>query len=165
MENLEKVELIREKCNVSYEEAREALEACDYDVLEAVIAIERKRAEAGPAPEVHDEEPAAEYTTQSRRSKVAAAWSAFCDNVKQLLHQGMETTFVAERNDERVLSLPVLFVVLGLFVWGATLWLLVIGLFFGFRYHIEGVSTFTVDVNEAMSKAADVADDIKSRVA
>ena len=165
MEKLEKVEQVRAKCNVSYEEAREALEACDYDVLEAIITIERKRAEAEPVPEVLDEEPTAEHTAQTKRSKIAAAWSAFCDNVKQLLHQGMETTFVAERNDERVLSLPVLFVVLGLFVWGATLWLLVIGLFFGFRYHIEGMSTFTVDVNEAMSTAADVADDIKSSVA
>jgi NACalpha-BTF3-like transcription factor len=41
MENLEKVELVREKCNVSYEEARDALEACDYDVLDAIVMLER----------------------------------------------------------------------------------------------------------------------------
>ena len=61
MENLEKVELIREKCGVSYEEAKNALEACDYDVLEAIIAIERTEIKKGAAA-IEDviEEPKAE---------------------------------------------------------------------------------------------------------
>ena len=37
MEMLEKVELVREKTGVSYQEARDALEATDYDVLDAII--------------------------------------------------------------------------------------------------------------------------------
>ena len=36
MERLEKVEKIREKTGVSYEEAKNALEACEYDVLDAL---------------------------------------------------------------------------------------------------------------------------------
>ena len=34
MDNLEKVEKLREKTGVSYEEAKEALEANNYDVLD-----------------------------------------------------------------------------------------------------------------------------------
>ena len=41
MDNLEKVELVREKCGVSYEAAKDALEANDYDVLEAIVYLER----------------------------------------------------------------------------------------------------------------------------
>ena len=43
MEELEKVELVREKCDVSYEEAREALKASDYDVLDAIVQLELHR--------------------------------------------------------------------------------------------------------------------------
>lgn len=209
MEKLEKVELVREKCDVSYEEAREALEKCDYDVLDAIVLIERDhkpveptvsfadavesepkapepeaaepeaaKAEAADAEEavveeIPVEEPEFEAPTDyaqtkysnPKSSKFAEAWNAFCANFKSLLRHGMEMTFIVERRGERVLSLPVLLLVIGMLVWGATLWLLVIGLFFGFRYHIEGAGAFTVDVNKAMDKAADVADDIKQNLA
>lgn len=41
MENitLEKVDMIRERTGVSYEKAKEALEVCEGDVLEALIYI------------------------------------------------------------------------------------------------------------------------------
>ena len=40
---LENVDLVRERANVSYAEAKEALEACDGDVLEAIIYIESQK--------------------------------------------------------------------------------------------------------------------------
>ena len=43
MENvtLEKVDMVRERTGVSYEKAKEALEVCEGDVLEALIYIEK----------------------------------------------------------------------------------------------------------------------------
>jgi uncharacterized membrane protein len=191
MEKLEKVELVREKCNVSYEEAREALEKCDYDVLDAIVLIERAHkpvepttsfAEAAKPEAAQEETPVAEEvpmdepefevpyestTTKSadpKSSKVADAWKAFCATVKSLVTRGLEMTFVMERHGNRVLSLPVLILVIGMLAWGATIWLLIIGLFFGFRYHIEGAGAFTVDVNKVMDKAADTADEIKQNL-
>ena len=41
MENLEKIDLIRNRMNVSYEEAKAALEATNWDVVEALIKIEQ----------------------------------------------------------------------------------------------------------------------------
>ena len=43
---LEKVDMVKERTNVTYEEAKEALEACDGDVLEALIYIEKNQQEA-----------------------------------------------------------------------------------------------------------------------
>lgn len=40
--NLEMVDLLRSRANVSYEDAKTALEACDYDVVEALIELEKK---------------------------------------------------------------------------------------------------------------------------
>ena len=42
MELLEKVEKIREKTGVSYEEAKAALEACGEDVLDALVYQENQ---------------------------------------------------------------------------------------------------------------------------
>lgn len=217
MENLEKVELIREKCGVTYEVAKDALEACDYDVLEAIIAIEKaeieKRAaeiedvieepakaeepeaeaqepeakaeepkdaeaeaeaeataaepEDADAYEVADEPKAEENTDNAgrRSANVAAAWNRFCGRCKDLTRASLDMTFVAERHGEKVIAIPVLFVIIGLLVWGAALWLLIIGLFFGFRYRIEGRGMMVSGINEVMGKAADAADDVKQNLA
>ncbi|MDY5103377.1 MAG: UBA/TS-N domain protein, partial [Agathobacter sp.] len=41
MDNFEKVEKLKERANVTYEEAKQALEACDWDILEAMIYLEK----------------------------------------------------------------------------------------------------------------------------
>jgi hypothetical protein len=48
MITLEQVDKLREKANISYEDARTALEATDGDLLEAVIFLERQGKIAGP---------------------------------------------------------------------------------------------------------------------
>ena len=178
MEILEKVELVRERTHVSYEKARKALEACDYDVLEVepeeVVEPEPEvETEAEPAVEP-EPEPERDYAAEKEarraasqakreaaKSKFAAACNSFAEQVKRLVNAGLKMTFVAERYGERVCELPVLLVIVGLLIWGAALWLMIIGMFFGFRYRIEGASAVTFDVNAVMDKAADVADDIK----
>lgn len=47
MENYEKVEKLRERANVSYEEAKEALEQNNWDILDAMIALEKSGKAAG----------------------------------------------------------------------------------------------------------------------
>ena len=173
MENLEKVELIREKCNVSYEEARDALEACEGDVLDAIIMLEqangvteRMPKDVPPAPDAAYELPEAPVADpEPNTSKAASVWKRFCTRCREIWRAGMDKTFVAERGGECLFTLPVAIVVLGLLFWGASLWLLVIGLFFGLRYHIEGSGSVTDTVNDAMGKAADAANDIKESIA
>ena len=41
MDEFEKVEKLREKANVSYEEARDALRASDGDILDAMVYLEK----------------------------------------------------------------------------------------------------------------------------
>ena len=182
MEKLDKVELVREKCNVSYEEARNALEACDYDVLDAVVMLEqasevteRRAASVPPAPEATYElpevagaapesEPAPE-AADHRNTKATTAWRRFCAKCKGLWEAGLEMSFIAERHGEELFALPVSLVVLGLLFCGASLWLLVIGLFFGCRYRIEGQGKVAETVNDAMGKVADAAETVKESIA
>lgn len=175
METLEKVELIREKCNVSYEEARNALEACNGDVLEAIVMLEaahkvteRIPTDVPPAPEAAYElpdAPEAQPEAATEGSKAGNAWHRFCARCKELWNAGMEASFIAERKDEQVFALPVAIVLIGLLMWGASLWLLVIGLFLGFRYRIEATGKVAETVNDAMGKVADAADSVKESIA
>ena len=173
MDKLEKVELVREKCGVTYEDARAALEANDYDVLDAIIWLEQQGKtqnqtasyETGAttarvvSPEMAQAQE--EYQAHSRRSRFGEASGRFFQQLRSLFRAGLDMTFIAERHGAVVVSLPLLFVVIGLLAWGASLWLLIVGLFFGFRYRVEGASPVTFDVNDAMSRAADVAESIK----
>ena len=176
MEKLEKVELVREKTGVTYQDAKEALEANDYDVLDAITWLESEGKinmttstfETDDAqytlPEAEEPKEAGTGET-SKKSRVRTVWARFCSQFKSIIHAGMEKSFVAEKDGEPAISVPLLLVVIGMLLWGATLWLLIIGLFLGFRYHIEGNSTLTVDVNEAMDKVADAAESIKNEFA
>ena len=59
MDHFEMVEKLRTKANVSYEEAKAALEKTDWDVLDALVLLEGEG-------KVSDGQPAAEYTTQDK---------------------------------------------------------------------------------------------------
>lgn len=175
MEMLEKVELVREKTGVSYQEAKEALEANGYDVLDAIIWLEQNgkadvytasyetsSATTTPLASPEMQQAQYEYHEQSKKTKFGEMWSSFCQQFRHIIRTGLDMTFIAERHGERVVAMPLLIVVIGLLAWGFSLWLLIIGLFFGFRYRIEGAAPVTIDVNEAMNKAADAAESIKN---
>ena len=179
MDKLEKVEVIREKTGVSYDDAKAALEACNDDVLDAIIWLERlgkasaqsatytttatvEPDAAAPSPEMAQAQTA--YQQSAKRQKVHERLQSVFAYLKSLLKKSLDTAFVAEKDGERVVALPILFVILGIFLWGATLWLLILGLFLGLRYHIEGISRVTVDFNQMMDKAGEVADSIKNDV-
>ncbi len=174
MEKLEKVELVREKTGVGYQDAKDALEACDYDVLDAIIWLENSgKADARTAsyettgttttyasPEMQQAQE--EYHAHSRKTKVGEVFAGFCEQFRKIIRSGLDMTFIAEKNGQSIISMPLLIVVLGILVWGTSIWLMIVGLFFGFRYRIEGASPVTIDVNEAMDKVADAAESIKS---
>ena len=176
MEKLEKVELIREKCGVSYEDAKAALDACGDDTLDAIIWLEKQgktakqatnyTTEAQTQSGISSEMEAAQtaYQESSKKSDFSQHMDSLWDNCKKLLHKGIETKFIVMRYDEQFMSMPILVPIAGLFLWGASIWLLIIGLFFDLRYHIKGAHPVTVDVNEAMDTVADAAETIKHDV-
>ena len=176
MEKLEKVEVIREKCGVSYEDAKVALDTCDDNVLDAIIWLEKQgkstkqtanyTTESAAQSDVSPEMEAAQiaYQESSKKSDFSENMSSLWEKCKELFHKSVETKFIVTHRGEQFMAMPVIIPIVGLFLWGATFWLLIIGLFFEMRYHIQGVYPIVVDVNEAMDKAADAAGSIKKDV-
>lgn len=176
MEKLDKVETVRQKTGVSYEEARNALEQCNYDVLDAIVFLERQgktqthtahHTTSANQHTISTEMVAAqqEYEQSSKKTRANEVLDRIVDVLKRLCNRGLEVSFVVDHNNERVLTLPVLILaILILFLFPATVPLLIVGLFFGFRYRFEGLQTSSVDINGAMDKVANQAESLKNNV-
>lgn len=171
MEQLEKVEKIREKTGVTYQEAKAALEEANGDILDAVVILEKQG--KIKAPEVHvfttEEETkneefqkAAEAASQHKGETFGGMMHKFLNWCKVLIKKGCENFFIVERHGSEVISAPVIVLaVLLLCAFWVVLPILIIGLFFGFRYSFKGEITKTVDVNQACDIAAETCESIK----
>lgn len=170
MDILEKVEKIREKTGVSYEDAKAALEQSNEDVLDALVYLEAQGKIKKPQTSA--------YSTKAESSqefkKAASAYDTkddekFGDILKrfakwcgELIKKGCENFFVVSKGTEEIITLPVLAIVLLLlgFFW-IIVPLMIVGLFFGFTYKFRGDITKAVDVNTVCDKAAEAAESVK----
>ncbi len=175
MVTLEQVERLREKANVSYDEAKAALEAANGDLLEALIDLEKqgkvnapegngyyssdKTATSSSIEIVPGEKGKQKKECNSSFGDLMRKFGRFC---MDLLHKGNSNSFEVLKNGEikASVAITVLVVLLVCFFW-VTLPLLVIGLFFGFRYRFRGPDLGKDVVNNAMSSAADAAENLK----
>ena len=134
MTNYEMVELLRQKANVSYEEAKAALEAADWDLLDAIVLLERE----GKVPEndarfsTKAEEKAEEPKKKKERD------GAFRDGARtvggifrRMLNYGNRNYIVASRDGKEVVSLPLTAFVLLLLIPPITIWLMLVLLIIG----------------------------------
>ena len=86
------------------------------------------------------------------------------DTVKILLMKFFricrENSFCITRYDETIIKFPVLFLLLAILIWKIVLPLLIVGLFFHFRYSFEGRNDLS-KVNDFMDSAGNMADRVK----
>lgn len=161
MDHFEMVEKLRERARVSYEDAKAALEATDWDLLDAVVYLEKEGKVAG--------QDAASYTTREEprpepakhvdtRGTLTRVFDLFVKGVNWMTRVQLEV----RRKGKLLFSLPLIAVALlmALTFW-VTIWVMVIALFFGVSYRFKGFDGED-GINRAMDKAADVAEQIKS---
>lgn len=91
-EKLEKMDLLRTRFNVSYEEARQVLESCNWDVVEATVQLGSKH-KAGNN----------EFVEQLK-----VTGSDLIETIKRLLHQGDITRIIVrDQAGAELFNLPV----------------------------------------------------------
>lgn len=170
MERYEMAELLSQKAGVSLEEARQALEENNWDLLDAMIALERANKTAGGAVHVQTGPDRADSGVRKVKSVSAHKGPGFFSNgfavlweyIKKLLRITLDNDFVVMRHDKQILSVPVLvLVVLMLASFGLMLVVLIAGLFCSCRYRFEGRQLGREDLNGAMGRMSDLAEDIK----
>lgn len=167
MDQMEKIETLREKTGCTYTEARAALEATGGDLLDALCWLEQRGksmvagAYSSTAQESQPEQPQPEPPRED--GAFAKGCKAFWDGIVELIRRGNRNRLIMrDKNGQQALALPVtLFVVLLVAAFWVILPLMVVGLFCGCRFSCEGPDLGREDVNRAMGKATDFAEDIK----
>ncbi|MCR5733648.1 MAG: DUF4342 domain-containing protein [Lachnospiraceae bacterium] len=170
MELFEKVEKLREKANVSYEEAKDALERSNGDILDAMILLEREHKTEGPDTESFSTDTAstvkypavvddAANRKKSERVPVSEWW--ITKKIKDLWRIGNENHLIMERNEKTIIDIPVwVFALILLCVWHVSLVAIIISLFIGCHYRFEGKADLD-KINNAAKTVEDAAQSVK----
>ena len=100
MENitLEKVDMVRERTRVSYEKAKQALELCEGDVLEALIYIEKTEGILNDNNESFDDDEENKTQISIEELKV---W------FKQIIEKGNIARIKIKKDDIEIIDIPV----------------------------------------------------------
>lgn len=173
MERKEIIEKLKNKAMVTYEEAEEALEKCNWDILDAIIYLERKgrvnNSGSVDLVEVSKEsdfkDTKEEYKSESNNKKHCGLGSLigrFFKFVGEMIKKGNENYFVINKDKEEPIriSLTISTILLLISFWLVAI-LLIVGLFLGYKYSLSGPHIKSHTVNNAFEKASNSATDIK----
>ncbi len=139
---LEKIELVKDRTGVSYKEAKEALEATDGSVVDAIIAIE-------------------ETINLKPGNKASEFADETVEKVKELVKKGNVTKISIKRDDETLINIPINVGIIGTIIapWGIIAAAVAA---FGFRCKIE-LTKDDGSVVDVSQKAETLANDVKEK--
>ncbi len=87
MDNLTKIDLIRERMNVSYEAAKQALETSNWDVIEALVKLEQG--------------------SKNSREEFFVKGNELVDKVKELIKKGNVAKIRVKQEEKVLIEIPV----------------------------------------------------------
>lgn len=168
MEMLEKVDLLRERADVTYEEAKNALEQSGGDLLDAMVLLERQGKVNGPRQSTYSTEYEEQKDYIRVRDKVEQqkrSAPSFGHTLGHLFRTIIlfirHTVFQVTKDDYVLISMPtIVFGLLLLFFWEGLVPIMVIALFFGVRYEFDGTES-TKRANTVLNQAGEFADDLR----
>ena len=172
MDQMELVERLREKTGCSYSEAKAALETTGGDLLEALCWLEQhgKTQLVGVSCSTEDREPPKSEPEPQHKEKtgpgpVKEGFKSLWEGLVSLFRKCNQTELVMTgKSGRREFGIPLtLFIILLLAAFWVVIALIVVALFFGNRFSVEGALQHD-DVNEVLGKATDFAEDIKEEV-
>ena len=139
---LEKIELVKDRTGVSYKEAKEALEAADGSVVDAIIAIE-------------------DTVDISKGGKTSEFAAETMDKIKEMVKKGNISKITVKKGDEAIVNIPVNVGVVGALVapWGVIAAAIAT---VGFKCTIE-LTTTEGKVIDITKRAGDFAGDVKEK--
>lgn len=155
--SLEKIDIIRERVDATYEEAKEALEACNGNIVDALIYIEKSR--------------------RSAKDEVYTSKDEFITWLKDLVKKGNVTRIKIKKDDKVVVDIPVTAgIAAGIFT--AIAWAPLLGIGFLTAVFTKVTVEITKDdgsveivnkiikttANDIKEKVSDIASDVKEKI-
>ena len=175
MDMFEKVDKLRERANVSYEEAKNALDRANGDILDAMIILEREGKTRQQGSESYSTAYTAEQQTNQGYGNAGCDQNAqntcrqndgrtFGDKLKALFHKSTVNYIAIDRKGERIVRLPIIAAIaIVLFAWYAAIIAVIVSLFLDCKYSFEGQDEMKA-ANDVAGKAGDIADQVKEKV-
>ena len=133
--SLEKIELVKDRTGVTYAEAKEALEAADGSVVDAIIAIEES------------------VNSGAKGRGFGEKGEALFAKLKELVKKGNVAKIQVKRDGEAILNVPVNVGIVGIVIAPIASVVAVVAAF-GFKCEIEVVKTdgTIIDVSDTVSE-------------
>jgi len=142
---LEQIDELRKRCNVSYEDAKEALEKCEGDMVEALVYLEKNN--------------------KVKAEKAGEEKSSFFDKIKALMKKGNDIRVIIKKKDRIVINLSLnVSILIAIFAFHVVIVGLIMALIFGFRIRLETNKGEEVKANQTLDKMQDSIQDIKNNV-
>lgn len=161
MERYQMAEALRQKAGISYEEARKALEDSNWDMLDAMVHLERG-GKVGAGQGKEKEAMGSDKVKQA--AQTAEGWfTKFIGWVKSVIDAGNQSHFTITKEGRQVLEVPVtVAVLLFLFLHGVFVFALVLALIFGYRFAFRGRKEAEAD-RQAVREAEEAAEQIRQQ--
>ena len=143
MEHIEMVERLHEKAGISYTDAKDALERSGWDMLEALVLLEREGKIDPLTASTSSADGGTSYekvtaTASRKESNFHEAMNGVREKLRKMFDDSLSTDFVVKRQGKEVFRLQVLIaLILCLCLWEPILAALVIGLICDCRYSFE----------------------------
>lgn len=179
MITLEQVEELRRRANISYDEAKSALEETDGDILEAIINLENQNRIKPPkgggfysTKNTHQNTANNQYDDNSKGANEEKNGTTFAEILRKFLRwcgkiieRGNRNFIQIIKDGNKIMTLPVTILVLLLvFAFWITIPLAIVGLFFGYKYRFSGPDLGKENINNAMDSVSNMADNLKKEV-
>lgn len=139
--NLDQIDELRKRANCSYEEAKEALENCNGDMVEALVYLEKQH-----------------------KVKADDGVSIY-DKIKAIIKKGNETKFIIMKKENVILCLPLtITLIIAILAFYVTIFVVILALITGHRFRIVGKDGDCSKVNSTFNKVSDVVDKTKQKL-
>lgn len=149
--SLEKIDMLMERANISYKEAKEALELYDGDMVEALIHLEASNKTAGPkgAHKMHRNGARPNGSTQGKTNKPDRD---FMEDIKKFIQKMHKTSFVVGNKHKRLLDIPLtIAALLVLFTMPVSLFILILPYLFGYKISILDAEGKKVNIEKTFT--------------
>lgn len=140
--NLDLIDELKKRANVSYEVAKDALEKCNGDIVEALIYLEKQN-----------------------KVKTEVPSESLIDKIIKLIKKGNVTKFIIQKGENIVLSLPVtLIVIITIFAPYVAIPGVILALILGYKLSFKGENGEDLKVNRDLEKVSQVVDNAKNKI-
>ncbi len=141
---LENIEKIIDRTKVSYKEAKDMLEACDGDVVEAIVRIEQNMSKSA-----EDAQKEKQESFDAKKSAFEAQLKFWGNQAVKVLKKMMHIKVIWKKEDRALLELPLLIVaIVALWTLPISLIALVVPFFFGIKLQIHRENGKVTDIDE-----------------